>query len=69
MLRDVEIIAIGIGTARLGVGSAVGATFRQLIRVDLFHTVDDLLAALHFEAKMVQTIGARSVHDWAGSRD
>src|SRR6266545_8118519 len=56
MFRDVEIVAVGIGAAGLGIGAAIGAWLRQLVRIDLFHSVDDLLAALHFETKMVQTV-------------
>src|SRR5438128_4458461 len=56
MLRDVEIVAVGIGAAGLGIGPTAGTRLGQLIGIDLFQSLDDLLAALHFESKMVQTV-------------
>src|SRR5262245_10478633 len=54
---NIEIVAIGIRTASLGIGPPVGARFGQFVWIDLLHALDDLLAAFDLETEMVETIG------------
>src|SRR5215467_663796 len=57
VFRNIEIVAIGVRTASLGIGPSVGARFGQVVWIDLLHPLDDLLAAFDLEAEMVETIG------------
>src|SRR4029450_12910444 len=57
MFRNIEVVAIRIRTAGLGIGSSVGAGFRQFFGIDLFHPLDDLLAVLYLKAEMGEAGG------------
>ena len=56
MLRNIEVVAVRIGTAGFRVGTTTGPRLWQLVGIYLFQSLDDLLTALDFETKMVKAV-------------
>src|SRR4029434_6894233 len=56
VLGNIEKIAVRIGPTGLGIGSSVGTRFGQFVGIDFFQSLDDLFAALHFEAEVIKAV-------------